>query len=371
MENDKKTVRLFGIERRYVNDVHRYVEVERIIVVGEETRLLGPEDVAKGLNFQFVPLDSLIAQAPSSPLSESFKRVLRMNFEASLINLRQYAAQERDQRLGNFVAAPMVQMHDDILRMYLPPDLQCPRFRWDRVNEPEGHVPAPIPNAGSQPQKLYSHVEIANHRYQDSMSRIMSGAVCPNGVDDLATQRNNVNKAVSHLAADREALLRQGGTFSSYMQGPYFVSAVPKPMPQEPVVTRTTSTSFAPTYSGPGVSFTTPVVVNVPPRMVHLPLNRSVIPSRDRNIPRADRGWAASGVDRHDSVTSSYVLPIRQDQQTPDVGSRVDVYGRQGVVSPISSDSGDEDIVVEVTLEEVHADDEREEEPPPARRAKM
>ena len=295
-----------------------------------------------------------------------------MNFEAALINLRQHAAQERDQRLGNFVVAPAVQMHDDILRMYLPPDLQCPRFRWDRVNEPEGQVPAPIPNVGSQPRKLYSHVEIANHRYQDSMSRIMSGSVCPNEGTDLAAQRNKVNQAVSHLAADREALLRQGGTFSSYMQGPYFVSAVPKPVPQVPTVTRSASTSYAPVYSGTSGGYTAPVVVTVPPRMVvQTPLNRSVIPSRDCNMPRVERGWAASGVERHDNVSNVYALPIRQDQQLPSTSSREDMYGRQDVISPVSSDSGEEDIVVEVTLEEVRGEGEGEDGPPPIRRLRM
>ena len=209
----KKTVKLFTVERKHFNREHRYTEVERIIVLGNEAIKVTSEDVEEGLNFDFVPLESLAAGG-SSHLSNAFRRILRMNFEAALSNVRQYAAEERNRQFG-IQAAPRIQMNNDVVRMFVPPDLQGPNLVWQHVAEPVGQIPLEEGSCTINGARVNNPVAQARIRFQDSMSRVGSGNVCPNGNADPFVQRQRIGEIIKYLEARKNYEAHADGQVAS------------------------------------------------------------------------------------------------------------------------------------------------------------
>ena len=197
---EKKTVKSFVVERRYYNPSLRVSEVERIIVLGEEIRNLTHDDVLKGINFNFAPLEELILPGSNIPCPEFHRRILRINFEVALAELRRYAMRERDMYFRTPMAPP-VQMNHSLLRMFVPPDLFHPSIEWNLVSEPEGQVYR-VPPQGHMSQMIHA-------QHQDIVSRVVSGAYYPNNGLNMANQRNTLDGVMNCLVDDRDRQLRQ------------------------------------------------------------------------------------------------------------------------------------------------------------------
>jgi hypothetical protein len=118
--NTPKDVRAFCYERRYYNTALRFTEVERVILLAEDTRSLTAEDVARGINFVFVPLEAILVPSVSD-LSDFYRCLLRINFEAALARLRRQATMERHNVMAQESATP-IQLNHSLLRMFVPQD---------------------------------------------------------------------------------------------------------------------------------------------------------------------------------------------------------------------------------------------------------
>ncbi len=212
-QNSKKTIKMFAFERRHFNRHLRYVEVERIFVLSADTPFISEEDVLNGVNFEFAPFE-LLLNSPV-PTSQSYARLLRMNFEAALSHLRRRVDEERE-RVFNLVGTHQVAtasgivLNDHLLHMFVPPDRLHPDVMWERVLEPVGRVPVITPFTVEGNLINTSLPRVAAAKFQDSVSRVHSGAVLPHNFADPVFQRERVEQLVEKLATRREDYLRGG-----------------------------------------------------------------------------------------------------------------------------------------------------------------
>ena len=197
---EKKNVKTFVVERRYYNPALRVSEIERIIVLGEEIRGLTNDDVLKGINFNFVPLEEMILPGSNIPCPEFHRRILRINFEVALAELRRYAMRERDMYFRTPLAAP-VQLNHSLVRMFVPPDLHHPSIEWNMVSEPEGHVYR-VPPQGHMSQIIHA-------QHQDAVSKVISGAYYPNNALNMPSQRSTVDRVMNCMVEERNRQLSQ------------------------------------------------------------------------------------------------------------------------------------------------------------------
>ena len=218
----KKTVKLFTVERKHFNREHRYTEVERIIVLGDEATQVTAEDVEEGLNFDFVPLESLMGDGTTN-FSDALRRILRMNFEAALSNLRQYARLERNRQFEVSVNSG-IQMNQDVVRMFVPHDLQGPNLVWESVTEPVGQIPMEESSCVVNGARITNPEAQARVRFQDSMSRVGSGKICPNGNTDPFIQRQRIGEIVNYLVARRDFEAHADGEVLGVQSGVPFLN---------------------------------------------------------------------------------------------------------------------------------------------------
>jgi len=208
--NPKKTIKMFGFERRHLNRLTNYVEVERVFVLSPDSQDISEEDVLNGLNFDFVPFETLANR--NSSLSDCHARLLRMNFETALANLRRHVDEEklRPKHPPGTTTASGINLNNSVVHMFVPTDLRRPEMMWQDVIEPVGRVPHTRPFELSHGQITTSLPRVIESKFQDSVSRIASGAVMPNSQVDPCVQRENASNLVDHLAARRRNYLRGG-----------------------------------------------------------------------------------------------------------------------------------------------------------------
>jgi len=117
-QNPKKLVKMFAFERRHVNRADKFVEVERTFVLSSDTPILTEDDIMDGINFEFVPFEVVVNRA--TPLGESFSRILRMNFEVALSQLRRFVEEEMVRKSkgvmpGNVSFGSGIRLNDSLL----------------------------------------------------------------------------------------------------------------------------------------------------------------------------------------------------------------------------------------------------------------
>jgi len=199
--NTPRDVRAFCYERRYYNTALRFTEVERLVLLAEDTRSLTAEDVARGINFIFVPLEAMLVPSVTD-LSDFYRRLLRINFEAALARLRRHATLERHNVMAQESATP-IQLNHSLLRMFVPQDLHHPVVNFQAVTEPIGFVPPPSPTfyQGAPGGLDLFRVDT---EYHQSMSRLVSGALSPNGQMDMGAQKRRLEAAAMSINMDKE-----------------------------------------------------------------------------------------------------------------------------------------------------------------------
>ena len=288
-----KEVKTFVVERRYYNVTLRQSETERIIVLGDDIKTLTADDVLRGINFVFAPLDELVLPGAASPCPEFLRRVLRINFECALAELRRYVSREKEMYF-RCPEAPPAQLNHSLVRMFVPHDLQGPNFQWNMVSEPEGRVPRVVPH-GSLNQMIHA-------QHQETMARITSGAFYPNNSCDMPTQRRTLDQVTARLLADREAQLEQARR--------YTLAGTAYPLPLTPT-----------TYQGP-----LPVRRGRPRRAPGAVRQIRPLPcpaaSTLRNYRRPGRGAGLSGVSVVPEINVTPTTPVESSVTSLNLGGQ-------------------------------------------------
>jgi hypothetical protein len=143
-------------------------------------------------------LEEMVLPGSNMPCPEFHKRILRINFEVALAELRRYAFREREMYFRTPLAPP-VQLNHSLVRMFVPPDLHHPSIEWNMVSEPEGQVHR-VPAQGHMHQVIHA-------QHQDVVSKVVSGAYYPNSGLNMPHHRNVLDRVMNNLVEDRDRQL--------------------------------------------------------------------------------------------------------------------------------------------------------------------
>jgi len=88
-----------------------------------------------------------------------------------------------------------------LVHMYELADLRCPKVMWENIIEPVGRIPDIWSFTVEGDQVTTALGRVIESKFQDSISRITSGAMAPNVGGDPLRQREHVSRIVDYLSA--------------------------------------------------------------------------------------------------------------------------------------------------------------------------